>query len=56
VLSASIRGEALVSGGYQIAFRANIAYGPWFVDDGDVPLSGVVSLFGAGQWFWLRRR
>lgn len=33
VLSPSNRGEALVSGGYQIAFQANIAYGPWFVDD-----------------------
>jgi len=32
VLSPSIRGEALVSGGYQIAFQANTVYGPWFVD------------------------
>jgi hypothetical protein len=49
VLSASRFEEALVSGGYQIAFQANIAYGPWFVDDGDVPLSGVVSLFRCGS-------
>ena len=32
MLSPSIRGEALVTGGYQIAFQANIAYELWFVD------------------------
>ena len=33
VLSLSIRGEALVSDGCQIAFQANPVYEPWFVDD-----------------------
>ena len=33
VLSPSIRAEALVSDGCQIAFQANTVYEPWFVDD-----------------------